>query len=365
MSGSASSYRVGRCLQGVVIACLLAACAGPQTRTPAVDQPLAEAEARKQRELVLESWLASNQRLQAVSSQILTHGTELCGEHVGPYFGFETWTVHDFAKDWQAVARTRFQLDEDLRVAIVADGSPAASGGLQVGDVIQEINEQSFAPGKDIRDRLHDRLRQSAKSGFPVKLTVLRGTERVDVPVSPQTACDFRVELSQQDQKNAYADGQKIVVYKGMMDFFRSDEEIALVVSHELAHNAMRHVSSQKTNAIVGGLVGLLLDVAAAYGGVNTSGNFTDLGMRAGASAYSVAFEQEADYVGLYFMALSGYRIDDAANFWRRMAATDPRAITMKSTHPTTPERFVAIEQTVAEIQAKIAEGQPLKPETK
>jgi hypothetical protein len=47
------------------------------------------------------------------------------------------------------------------------------------------------------------------------------------------------------------------------------------------------------------------------------------------------------------------------------MATTNSRAITMKSSHPTTPERFIAIETTVEEIRQKIGSGQPLKPELK
>jgi predicted Zn-dependent protease len=108
-----------------------------------------------------------------------------------------------------------------------------------------------------------------------------------------------------------------------------------------------------------------LVDIAAAAGGVNTNGEFTKMTMNAGAGAYSVEFEQEADYVGLYFMATAGFKIDDAPLFWRRMATNNSQAISMKSSHPTTPDRFVAIESTVKEINQKIANNQPLKPEMK
>ena len=64
-------------------------------------------------------------------------------------------------------------------------------------------------------------------------------------------------------------------------------------------------------------------------------------------------------------MATAGYKIDDAPLFWRRMATTNSQAISMKSSHPTTPDRFVAIESTVKEINQKIAIHQPLKPEMK
>ena len=181
----------------------------------------------------------------------------------------------------------------------------------------------------------------------------------------PGQACDFRVRLSPDDVKNAYADGKNIVIYKGMMDFFRTDEDVALVVSHELAHNAMKHIDAKQKNAVIGGLVGLLLDVAAAAGGINTNGDFTRLGSNMGAGVYSVDFEQEGDYVGLYFMANAGYNVDDAATFWRRMATTNSKSITMKTSHPTTPERFIALEATVKEIKQKVENCQPLKPELK
>ena len=64
--------------------------------------------------------------------------------------------------------------------------------------------------------------------------------------------------------------------------------------------------------------------------------------------------------MGLYFMKKANYNIDHAAEFWHRMAVSNSQAITMKTSHPTTPERFVAIELTVKEINAKIEKGQPL-----
>jgi hypothetical protein len=47
------------------------------------------------------------------------------------------------------------------------------------------------------------------------------------------------------------------------------------------------------------------------------------------------------------------------------MAINNSQAITTKSSHPTTPERFVAIEETVKEIKGKLEKGAPLNPELK
>ena len=344
---------------------LLASCASPQTRTPTVDKQDAQTEARKQQELVMEAWMDDNRRLQAVSSKILISGAELCGEQTGPYFGIDVWTKYGLPKGWEDAAQSRFNLGDELQLSMVAPGSPAEIAGLQVGDVVLGLNGQSIPGGREAKKRFGELLKVVSTDGLPVYFSIRRDSQEQQIPVSPVTACDFRVELSDEEQKNAYADGKKIVINKGMMDFFKSDEEIALVVSHELAHNSMKHIDSQKTNAIVGGAIGLLLDIAAAVGGVNTSGDFSRIGSNLGGGAYSIEFEEEADYVGLYFMALAGYDIDNAANFWRRMATANPKAITIKTSHPTSPERFLAIESTVMEIKDKSESGQPLKPELK
>lgn len=343
----------------------LAGCAAPQTRMPTVDSASAQEEARKQREMVVEDYMNAYRRLQTVASRIVVSGTDLCGEKVAPYYGLSAWSREDFGQEWHDVVQSRFGVGDVPGISNVAPGSAAEQAGLKAGDVVLSVNGWTPPAGKGSVDKLMEKLASEGKFGVPLDLVVRRGAEEIKLAMMPAQACDFRVRLSPDDVKNAYADGKNIVLYKGMMDFFRTDEEVALVVSHELAHNAMKHIDAKKTNATIGGLVGLLLDVAAAAGGVNTNGDFMRLGANMGAGVYSVAFEQEADYVGLYFMANAGYRIDDAAGFWRRMATTNSKAITMKSSHPTTPERFIALEATVKEIRRKVENGQPLKPELK
>lgn len=41
---------------------------------------------------------------------------------------------------------------------------------------------------------------------------------------------------------NAYTDGTKVVIYRGLIDFASSDDEIALVLGHEIAHNTLYHL---------------------------------------------------------------------------------------------------------------------------
>ena len=173
-----------------------------------------------------------------------------------------------------------------------------------------------------------------------------------------QNNCNYPLEILENDkQANAYADGKKVYITEPMIDIFDNKEEVAVILSHEIAHNIMEHISAKQQNQ----LLGLVLDMAAAAGGVDTRGTFSDIG----ASAYSQNFELEADYVGLYIMARADYPITNAAFVWRKMAKQFPQNIrgNLMSTHPSSAKRFLTLEKTAEEINRKKRLKHPLIPE--
>lgn len=180
----------------------------------------------------------------------------------------------------------------------------------------------------------------------------------------PQADCDMHIELTTGDKAlNAHADGEKIVINMAMVDFTHGqDEQLAFVLAHEYTHHMMGHVAAVRGNVIGGALIGIAVDIAAAAAGVNTDGQFSGLGAQAGLLSYSPAFEQEADYIALYMLARAGFNIERAPDFWRRMAKYAPEGLETRTTHPTTPERFVLMEKTIAEIKTKQQHGRRLLP---
>jgi predicted Zn-dependent protease len=168
--------------------------------------------------------------------------------------------------------------------------------------------------------------------------------------------CDYQLVIENSGDVNAYADGDRILVTRGMMRFAAEDQELALVIGHELGHNTMGHQSKKTTNA----MLGLAADLLAAAAKVNTQGAFSKMG----AQAYSQDIEREADYVGMYYLARSGYPIDGAAAFWRRMATEYPSTIrtSHSASHPATSERYLALDRTAVEIRGKDQSGLPLNP---
>ena len=172
-----------------------------------------------------------------------------------------------------------------------------------------------------------------------------------------KTGCSFPVLLSDGQSLNAAADGKRVYIHAGMMRFVESDDELAYIVGHELAHNVLEHIDKKRGNAILGGVVDVLLTAAT---GVSTDGAFS----KAGAGAYSQAFESEADYLGMYIAAQAGYDISSGPLFWRRMAIESSGSIAAgyQSSHPSTPQRFVALTNTIDEIHGKQAMGLALMP---
>lgn len=339
---------------------LLGACAGPVTMGPQVSQSAVAQETALQQQLVFERAMTDDAKVYAIAFPLLGANTEFCGNIIKPVAGVAVWNIHSVSRGYQAAANKAYGLDDRLVVKTIARASPAQRAGIQSGDIIASVNGVALS-GPTAGKRFEQVIQEAGRN--PSTFTIVRGGQPRSIKVTPVLACNFPVRVDHESTAvNAYADGQQIVITRGMLRFVESEEELALVLAHELAHNALTHVDKLKQNAMTGTLGGLLLDGIFAAGGVSTNGQFAQIGTDIGARRHSVAFEQEADYVGMYFMERAGYSAAGVASFWRRMAAENSASITARTTHPSSPERFLAIEGTYAEIKAKKSRGQPLAP---
>lgn len=356
-----SSRRYFRLFGTLLLSAIIAGCATPRTKRIKVDEALVEVEAQKQREIALESHMEDKERLQRVAFPLLVAAAAAVGKiKVHATLGIVYDNKYTFPHDFQDTAVKILDMGEPLRITQVIPDSPAARAGLEVGDVLGALDGTPVAVGKDAFEDTVKLFDDKLEAGRPIILTVYRDRQKKDINITPVEAFDCPVRLERNDRINAYADGKVAGIYTGMLRFARDDDELALIISHELAHNTEGHIPAQSANIALG----TLADIAAFYAaGVNTQGFFRQLGAR----AYSQDFEAEADYVGLYIMSRSAMNIDDAAHFWRRMAVIHPGRIQRNymNTHPATPERFVAIEKTIGEIHGKRSAGQALVPEYK
>lgn len=336
----------------------LAGCVAPTTKGVTVNQSRVEQERQYQIELTLQQQLKYQQRLDDVTWPLYRAALSLCQpEFISHQSGFDVATIEDFPVEYRPSATKLLGMDENLRVISVIKNTAAANSGLQPGDQIILVNGAPALRGKDASKTFFQQLADHFKFNKTASLQVSRQGAKYDIRVDREEQCYFPAHLSMSDDVNAYADGQRVVVTKGMIRFTETDLELATVVAHEIGHNLMKHMDAKKSNY----WLGTAADIAAALAGINTQGSFG----RMGATAYSQEFEAEADYVSIYILALGKYDIEHVAGFWRRMAAEHPGGIKENhgASHPSTPERFVAIEETVSEVRMKEKAGFPLRPD--
>lgn len=340
------------------MAVFLVGCVAPTTQRIAINSVSEEIEAKKQREMALQTIVEDNLRLFKVAYQIKTKAHSFC-DATTHAVGAVVINNGSFGAPFKEAATSVYGVTDILKTFYIQPGSPADSAGIKVGDIPISINGWTVPVGDKASATLTEKMTAILKDGKPIEVSFLRGAEKLSTRITPEKICTYPVTMSQDDIVNAFADGEKVVIAKGMMRFTKDDTELSLVVSHELAHNSMKHMNAKRTNATLGAIFDA---IAAAYR-VNTQNAFAN----AAANAYSQDFEAEADYVGLYMMAVTGLDIENAPKFWRRMAADHPGSIKTNyaASHPATSYRFLALDETVKEIKSKVANGLPLIPDKK
>lgn len=334
----------------------MAACT-PQTQMPELSTNAVGEEGRRQRDMTVEEYLARLDRVDRVGWAIRTTNVDLCGERTAYLIGMDITDRKDFSKTLRWAAGRVAGVEERPTVFRLSDGGPAQAAGVRRGDVVLAVEGVEVATKGDAVKAFGKAL-ELEKGGAPVGLAIEHDGIRKNVTLVPQKACAYPVSLVNDDVVNAYADGNGIFINKGILKFVKNDDELAIVVGHEMAHNVHGHRKAKNNNALLGAL---LVDVPLAI----LTGTNLKVGQQLGGSAFSQEFESEADYVGMYFMARAGFDYSDVAGFWRRMAVENPAGISIGSTHPSTSSRFVGLEAVRDEINRKKAEGKPLVPEMK
>lgn len=332
---------------------LLFGCAAPTTQRVTITDQAAKDEAEKQRDIAVKELVEEQRRLSRIYSVLAVKAVSLCPA-VGPYMGFFSMTKP--ATEFGAAYERVFGIQNRLTTLLVVENSPAAIAGLRQRDVILKLNGVPTTNVKSVSE-----IMEKIPLETDVPMEIERGGAKLGLVVRPVKACKYPASVNQEQVINAFADGKEIYIARGMMSFAKDDVELATVLGHEMAHNTMAHIDAKKQNMGVGFLADLAATILSRGKVSNT--NF----MQLGAQAYSQEFESEADYVGLYILAAAGFPIENAPAFWRRMAAAHPAGIRTNhsASHPSTPYRMLALEETVNEIKEKIAKGLPLTPNLK
>ena len=341
----------------ILAAMLLAGCATPQSKRPEIDQARVADEVQKQQEFVTRQFLRKHNRVLKVAWPVLKANAPLC-EKAQFGFGLYSDTTYTVPKALRSGYASVLGVSERLTVVDVIEGTPAHKAGILPGDVIVGVGDEMLPEGNKAHTCYLDLLKKHIAENGTVTLRVERNNSPLQFTVEGERVCGYPVLFKDDQVPNAYATGEYIVVQSGLLNIVDSDDELAQIVSHELAHNACGHIKAKQTNQMGGLILGGLLTILT---GVDLTQSFAEIG----AEAYSQSFEYEADYVGVYYTARAGYDITYLPDTWRKFSTMAPQAITTGSTHPPNADRYVALEATIKEIRTKQAAGQELLPEFK
>jgi len=248
--------------------------------------------------------------------------------------------VSQYEPAYRAAAQAAFGLDDTYpSILAVAEGSPASAAGLKPNDTLRAVNGadladtsrgQKGAASYDAVSAAMAALEALPEQGAAV-LSIERGGQRLEVSVTPQNVCRSRVELAPGNAINANANGLVAQISGRLVDWVQSEDELALVIAHEMAHNLLDHPKRLSEKSALSGLA-------------------TSLGLSGRAQRQ---MELDADRVGIIMAAGAGYNYKIAPDFWARLNSNSPLASFLATSHPTTRTRRENAQGVVDELNAK------------
>lgn len=356
--------RIFRSALSLALALLAGACAGPVSSLPPLSKDDIAAELRRQQVAQIRKYYGELHRVDSVAFRIRTANAADCKGWVSAQIGLYAATPRSLPKKYQSYSAEALDLSwAHATVISIVPNSPADKAGIKNGDELISFNGDPV-PTSGTMGWIGGFLKSNHER--PVQVSFRRDDKTdMTVNVTPVIGCAIPINYVVDGRVNAFANYKKIEISSSIVELAHTDAQLAALIGHELAHSNLGHLDKQRWNQAVGWVSGAAVDVGILAGGLSTGGAFSRAFEKAGIMAYSVGFEREADYVGAYYAARSGYDLTGVEEFWRAMGQAHPDSIRLATTHPTTPERFLQMRKVAAEIADKQRRHLPLTPELK
>ena len=273
-------------------------------------------------------------RMAGIAYRLTTANVALCRE-TAPTPGWAIHAIDQYDAPLRDQARRSFGFETPIAVEAVVPGSPAATAGVRAGDSIVSIDGKRFdggTPGKSASSATRDATVEAIAAlpaRQPLRVELRRGgvTRTVTIAASPGCRSAFEVLLG--PKMEASADGR--IVQIGVRFFARySDDEVAVVVAHELSHNILHHARRLDAAGIQRGLLSE----------VGRNGRLFRL------------TEDQADLLGMYLLRNAGYDPRSAVRFWRDHGGDVDGGLFRSRTHPSSAARARTLEAEIARIPA-------------
>jgi predicted Zn-dependent protease len=240
---------------------------------------------------------------------------------------------------------------------VAASGCASSTAGGAVGAQRSQLMLVSSGELEDMAEQSYAKLKSDASSKGELNrdAAMLKRVRAIAMRLKPHTAVfrkdapawNWEVNVISSKELNAFCmPGGKIMFYSGLINQLNlSDEEIAIVMGHEIAHALREHSREQVSQAMAAQTA---ISVGTALLGLGqVSADISNTVYQALiATKFSRTDESEADEIGLELTARSGYDPRAGVTLWQKMIAANSggRPPEFMSTHPAEASRVQKIQ---------------------
>lgn len=217
-------------------------------------------------------------------------------------------------------------------------------------------DEVNAASAQSYRKMLQDAQRANKLNRDPEMVARVQEIAKRLIPQTVHFRSDapqwkWETNVFQNDDVNAFCmAGGKIGVYSGLIARVKTtDDELAAVMGHEIAHALREHVREQVSRQQAAKLPGLVLAVVTGNQALADLGDLvTDVTLTLPKSREA---EQEADLIGVELAARAGYDPRAAVTLWQKMSQLGgSRPPEFLSTHPAPESRQQELRQIAEQV---------------
>ena len=221
-------------------------------------------------------------------------------------------------------------METDEFSSFISFGSDLEKDLLSVLGVPVSVKEEMEVGDSTIAQlRTEENLIESGSDYTRVKGLLAKLTSHIKKP----KGFTYQIFLLNSAEINAFTVGGKIFFTTAMIDFCKSDDEIACIIGHEIAHNELGHINEGISRLKTAGRFGEIGQISSAVASLATT-------------SFNQKNEAHSDFIGIDLAYAAGYNGCASAELWIRMKTQegDHTGIdTFFSSHPFSEKREACV----------------------